>query len=103
MRYAAAALLLLSGLCSAQTYPVKPVRLIAASSPGSAVDIVSRVIAQKLSEQIGQQVVVDNRAGAGGNLGAELAARAPADGYTLFMATRRRLLTPGCIANWITI
>jgi tripartite-type tricarboxylate transporter receptor subunit TctC len=74
---------------------VKPVRLIAASSPGSAVDIVSRVIAQKLSEQIGQQVVVDNRAGAGGNLGAELAARAPADGYTLFMATPAQAINTG--------
>jgi len=95
MRYAAAALLLLSGLCCAQTYPGKPVRLIAASSPGSAVDIVSRVIAQKLSEQIGQQVVVDNRAGAGGNLGAELAARAPADGYTLFMATPAQAINTG--------
>ena len=95
MRCAAAALLLLSGLCCAQSYPVKPVRLIAASSPGSAVDIVSRVIAQKLSDQIGQQVVVDNRAGAGGNLGAELAARAPADGYTLFMATPAQAINTG--------
>ena len=95
MRGAAAALLLLSGLCCAQSYPVKPVRLIAASSPGSAVDIVSRVIAQKLSDQIGQQVVVDNRAGAGGNLGAELAARAPADGYTLFMATPAQAINTG--------
>ena len=95
MRCAAAALLLLSGLCCAQSYPVKPVRLIAASSPGSAVDIVSRVIAQKLSDQIGQQVVVDNRAGAGGNLGAERAARAPADGYTLFMATPAQAINAG--------
>ncbi len=95
MRGAAAALLLLSGLCCDQSYPVKPVRLIAASSPGSAVDIVSRVIAQKLSDQIGQQVVVDNRAGAGGNLGAELAARAPADGYTLFMATPAQAINTG--------
>ena len=95
MRFAAAALLLLCGLSHAQTYPVKAVRLIAASSPGSAVDIVSRVIAQKLSEQIGQQVVVDNRAGAGGNLGAELAARAPADGYTLFMATPAQAINTG--------
>ncbi len=95
MRCAAAALFLLSGLCCAQSYPVKPVRLIAASSPGSAVDIVSRVIAQKLSDQIGQQVVVDNRAGAGGNLGAELAARAPADGYTLFMATPAQAINTG--------
>jgi tripartite-type tricarboxylate transporter receptor subunit TctC len=71
----------------AQTYPSKPVRLIAASSPGSAVDIVGRIVAQKLGERLGQQVVVDNRAGAGGNLGAEVAAKAAPDGYTLFMGT----------------
>ena len=52
--------------------------MIAASSPGSAVDIVARIVAQKLSEQLGQQVIVDNRASAGGNLGAEIAAKAPA-------------------------
>jgi len=71
----------------AQSYPSKPVRMIAASSPGSAVDIVARIIAPKLSEQLGQQVVVDNRAGAGGNIGAEIAAKAPPDGYTLFLGT----------------
>ncbi len=72
---------------SAQTYPSKPVRLIVASSPGSGVDIVARVVAPKLSETLGQQVIVDNRAGAGGNLGAAFAARLAADGYGLFMAT----------------
>jgi tripartite-type tricarboxylate transporter receptor subunit TctC len=71
----------------AQTYPAKPIRIVAASSPGSAVDIVARVVGQKLSESVGQQVLVDNRAGAGGNLGAEVAARAAPDGYTLFMGT----------------
>src|SRR6185295_18479449 len=70
-----------------QGYPVKPVRIIAASSPGSAVDIVSRIVGQKLSERIGQQVLVDNRAGAGGNLGAEAAAKAAPDGYTLFLTS----------------
>ena len=69
----------------AQAYPVKPVRMIAASSPGSAVDIVARVVAQKLSEQLGQQVIVDNRAGAGGNLGAEAVAGSDPDGYTLLL------------------
>ena len=69
--------------------------MIAASSPGSAVDIVARVVAQKLSEQIGQQVIVDNRAGAGGNLGAELAAKAVADGYTLFMGTPAHAINTG--------
>ena len=74
-------------VASAQGYPSRPVRLVATSSPGSAVDIVSRLLAPKLSEAVGQQVLVDNRAGAGGNLGAELAARSAPDGYTLFMAT----------------
>ena len=72
---------------AAQVYPAKTVRIIAASSPGSAVDIVSRIIGHKLSERIGQQVIVDNRAGAGGNLGAELAAKAAPDGYTLFLTS----------------
>jgi len=72
---------------SAQQYPTRAVRLIVASSPGSGVDIVSRIVAQKLSAGLGQQVIVDNRAGAGANLGAEIAAKAPPDGYTLLMGT----------------
>ena len=79
----------------AQAYPAKPVRMIAASSPGSAVDIVARIVAQKLGEQLGQQVIVDNRAGAGGNLGAELAAKAVPDGYTLFMGTPAHAINTG--------
>ena len=72
---------------SAQQYPGRAVRLIVASSPGSGVDIVSRIVGQKLAAGLGQQVIVDNRAGAGANLGAEIAAKAPADGYTVFMGT----------------
>jgi tripartite-type tricarboxylate transporter receptor subunit TctC len=79
----------------AQAYPAKPVRMIAASSPGSGVDIVARIVAQKLGEQLGQQVVVDNRAGAGGNLGAELAAKAAPDGYTLLMGTPAHAINTG--------
>ena len=71
----------------AQTYPSKPISLIAPSSPGSGVDFVSRIVAQPLSDALGQQVVVDNRAGAGGNIGAETAAKALPNGYTLIMAT----------------
>ena len=70
-----------------QQYPTRAVRLIVASSPGSGVDIVSRIVAQKLSAGLGQQVFVDNRAGAGANLGAEIAAKSPPDGYTLLMGT----------------
>ena len=76
-----------SASAAAQRYPVKPIRLIAPSSPGSTVDLVARIVGQEIGEQLGQQLLVDNRAGAGGNLGAEIAAKAPADGYTLFMVT----------------
>ena len=72
---------------AAQNYPGKPVRIIVPFAPGGATDIVTRVVAQKLNEIWGQQVVVDNRAGAGGNIGGELAARSAPDGYTLFMTS----------------
>jgi len=78
----------------APNYPSKPVRVIAPSSPGSGVDIVSRLVAQKLGANLGQQVLVENRAGAGGNLGAEVAAKAAPDGYTLFMATPSHAINP---------
>lgn len=70
----------------AQTYPVKPIRILIAQAPGSATDNVSRVLSGKLAEQLGQQLVIEARPGAGGAVGTEAAARAPADGYTLFMA-----------------
>lgn len=70
-----------------QTYPAKPVRLIVPFSPGGATDIVARITAQKLSEVWGQQMVVENRAGASGNIGGEVVAKAPADGYTVFMTS----------------
>jgi len=74
-------------LAHAQTYPAKPVRIIVPFAPGGATDIVTRLLAQKLNEAWGQQILVDNRAGAGGNIGGELAAKAPPDGYTLFMTS----------------
>ena len=71
----------------AQTYPVKPIRVINAFAPGGASDVVARNFAAKLTESLGQQVTVDDRPGAGGNIAAELVARSPADGYTLLMGT----------------
>ncbi len=71
----------------AQTYPSKPIRLICPFPPGGAVDIASRAIAQELSKTIGQPVVVDNKPGAGGNIGGLEASRSAPDGYTLFMTT----------------
>jgi tripartite-type tricarboxylate transporter receptor subunit TctC len=71
----------------AQGYPSKPIRLIVGYPPGGATDIAARIVGQKLSLSLGQAVVIDNRPGAGGNLGAELAAKAAPDGYTIFMCT----------------
>src|SRR5262249_33281682 len=71
--------------CAQQAYPAKTVRMIVAYPPGGGTDIVGRMVAQKLSESFKQQVVVDNRGGATGNIGTELAARAAPDGYTLLM------------------
>ena len=72
-------------LASAQNFPVKPVRWIVPFPPGGAADISSRLIGQKLAERWGQQVIIDNRPGAGGNLGTEMAARAAPDGYTVVL------------------
>ena len=68
-------------------YPVKPVRLVVHIGPGSSMDIVARVLAQKLTDRWGQQVIVDNRAGAGGNIGVDLVAKGVPDGYTLLFAS----------------
>ena len=69
----------------AQTWPTKPMRIVIAQAPGSATDVISRVVANPLSEALGQPIVIDARPGAGGVLGTEVAARSAPDGYTLFM------------------
>jgi len=74
-----------AGLAQAQQYPVKPVRVIVPFAPGGGSDITARVFSAKLSEYLGHQFVVDNRGGAGGLIGMELTARAPADGYVIMM------------------
>jgi tripartite-type tricarboxylate transporter receptor subunit TctC len=81
---AALAVGLAGGAC-AQNYPVKPVRLIAPFPPGGSTDLIARLVAQRLSEALGQQVIVENRAGAGGTIGVEIAAKSPPDGYTIVM------------------
>jgi tripartite-type tricarboxylate transporter receptor subunit TctC len=83
----------------AQAYPVKPVRLILPFPPGGPTDLLGRLIAQKLSEQMGQQVVLDNRAGAGGNLGIELAAKSPPDGYTMVLTSSVIAIAPSLYAK----
>jgi tripartite-type tricarboxylate transporter receptor subunit TctC len=78
----AAALPVFSGMASAQAYPTRPVRLIVGFPAGGALDLFARLIAQWLSERLGQPFIVENRAGAGGNLAAEAVVKAPPDGYT---------------------
>ncbi len=84
---AAASSLSLCGPVLAQSYPAKPIRLIVPYAPGGGVDIVARTVGQELGKRINQTVVVENRTGAGGNVGSEAAAKAVPDGYTLLMAS----------------
>ena len=79
----AVALPALSRIASAQTYPTRPVRLVVGFAAGQAIDILARLIAQSLSERFGQQFIVENRPGGGGNIATEAVVRAPPDGYTL--------------------
>ena len=91
----ALATLLSASACWAQApYPVKPVRVIVPFPPGAGVDIVTRIVTPKFSEALGQSFVVDNRAGAGGIIGTEIAARAPADGYNLHMGGSSMITAP---------
>jgi tripartite-type tricarboxylate transporter receptor subunit TctC len=85
--FGAAALAAVAAMSLAQAYPVRPVRLVITYPPGGTTDFVGRPVAQKLSELLGQSVVVDNRGGAGGIIGTMIVAQAPADGYTLLLGT----------------
>ena len=97
--FALSILALMANAATAQSYPTRPIRLIAPSSAGSGVDLVSRILATPLSAELGQQVVVDNRAGGGGLIGAEIAAKSPPNGYTLIMATPSQVINANLHKN----
>ena len=88
-------LLALTTAAAAQDYPTKPLRLIIPFPPGGSNDVVGRIVATQLGERLGKQVVVDNRGGAGGVLGTEVAANAPPDGYTLLVISLAHTVNPG--------
>jgi len=94
MRTLLAALLAAPFIACAQSYPAKPVRIIVPFAPGGGSDLAGRLVAAKLSERLGAQFIVDNRPGAGSNLGAELAVKAPADGYTLLLISASYTVNP---------
>ena len=87
----------LMSLCSAQSYPTRTIRFIAPFAAGGGTDLIARKLAQKLTEALGQTVVVDNRTGGSGVIGTDLAAKAPADGYTIMLATPTLTVNPSLI------
>jgi tripartite-type tricarboxylate transporter receptor subunit TctC len=88
-----------SRIAGAQTYPTRPVHIVTPYPPGAGPDVVARLIAQWLSDRLGQQVVVDNRPGAAGNIGTEKAAKSPPDGYTLLIAVSTNAINQTLYSN----
>ncbi|HVO88090.1 MAG TPA: tripartite tricarboxylate transporter substrate-binding protein, partial [Casimicrobiaceae bacterium] len=98
MRYVrlllAAAVVLIAPIASADTYPSRPIRIIVSYAPGGGTDLIARTLAKKLNEAMGEPVIVENHAGAGGNIGTELVAKAPPDGYMLTLVPSSHAIAP---------
>jgi tripartite-type tricarboxylate transporter receptor subunit TctC len=84
----------IGGAAQAEDYPARPIRVVVGFGPGAVADVIARVMAARMSQSLGQQLVIENRPGAGSSLGAEYVARAPKDGYTLLMCTVAQTINP---------
>ena len=93
----APAMILGAQFVCAQSYPVRAVRMIVPFPPGGNTDIIARIVAPRMSESLGQQLIIDNRGGAGSTIGTELAAKAPADGYTILMVSAAHTINPAMV------
>jgi len=89
-----AALALAAGLAHAQDYPSKPIRMIVPYPPGGGTDVVARIVNEKLSQELGQSIVIDNKGGAGGSVGTEIASKAAPDGYTILLTLSSHTINP---------
>jgi tripartite-type tricarboxylate transporter receptor subunit TctC len=89
-----AAVALAAGPAVAQTYPTKPIKVIVPYPPGGGTDVVARILSEPLSAELGQPIIIDNRGGAAGNVGTDIAAKAPADGYTLLLTLSSHTINP---------
>ena len=103
-RFSSLALMVLAlscifGMARAQEFPNRPIRIVVPFAPGGGTDVLTRILAQQVSEEFKQQVIVDNKPGAGGALGAGLVAKAPADGYTLYVASTATAMMPSLYKN----
>ena len=88
-----------ASVAGAQSFPAKPIRVIVAYPPGGSTDIIARILGQKLTERFGQNILVDNRAGAAGMIGASIAAQATPDGYTLLLSDTPFVVNPSVFAK----
>jgi tripartite-type tricarboxylate transporter receptor subunit TctC len=94
LSFAVAVVLAAISLAAADNYPSKPIRVLVPFAAGGAVDTLARLVGQKLSEEIGQPVIIENRAGAGGNLASDVVAKSPPDGYTVLQTVNGIAISP---------
>jgi tripartite-type tricarboxylate transporter receptor subunit TctC len=85
---------LIAGLAQAQSWPTKPIKLIVPYPPGGGTDVIARIVQEPLAKELGQQVIIDNRGGAGGSIGSALAAQSPSDGYTILFTLSSHTINP---------